>query len=43
MEGLFEFTIGWILDFIARLLLLGDLINVGMATAIITTVIAMIP
>jgi hypothetical protein len=43
MKGLFEFAIGCMSDFIARLLLLGDLINVGIVTAITTNEIAMIP
>jgi hypothetical protein len=43
MEGLFEFVIGCIPDCIARLLLPGDLINVGIVTAITTSEIAMTP
>jgi hypothetical protein len=43
MEGLFEFAIGCIPDFTAKLLLLADLINVDIVAAITTSEIAMIP
>ena len=44
MEGLFEFAIGCIPDFTARLISLGDLNKATyIVTVITTTVIAMIP